>query len=69
MSRSLLQLVHSPYGFTIVASEAVALLAMSPFVYLEVCTILAFGPARWLGTWNLINVTTYMLQVQSAYVQ
>ena len=36
---------------------------MAPFVYLEACTVLAFGPSRWLGVWNLLDVITYMLQV------
>jgi hypothetical protein len=63
LSKSLLELLESPYGFAILASEAVALLAMAPFVYLEVCTVIEFGPSRWLSTWNLINMITYILQV------
>lgn len=63
LSKSLLELLESPYGFAILASEAVALLAMVPFVYLEVCTVIDFGPSRWLSTWNLINLITYILQV------
>jgi len=55
--------LQNPYGFAVVASEAIALLAMAPFVYLEICTILEFGPSRWLSIWNVIDVTTYILQV------
>jgi len=62
LSKSLLELLESPYGFAILASEAVALLAMAPFVYLEVCTVIEFGPSRWLTLWNLI---TYALQVHT----
>jgi len=63
LSKNLLELLESPYGFAILASEAVALLAMTPFVYLEICTVIEFGPSRWLSTWNLINMITYILQV------
>jgi len=65
LSKSLLELLESPYGFAILASEAVALLAMAPFVYLEVCTVIEFGPSRWLTLWNLINLITYALQVHT----
>lgn len=65
LSKNLVELLESPYGFAILASEAIALLAMAPFVYLEVCTVIEFGPSRWLSTWNLINMITYILQVFS----
>ena len=55
--------MQSSRGFLIVASEVVALLAMTPFVYLEVCTVIEFGPSRWLGVWNTADVLTYTLQV------
>lgn len=63
LSRDLIELLYSPYGFTIVASEVVALLAMAPFVYLEICSVIDFGPSRWLSIRNLIDVITYGLQV------
>lgn len=55
--------MQSSRGFLVVASEVVALLAMTPFVYLEVCTVIEFGPSRWLGAWNVADVLTYILQV------
>ena len=63
LSLSLSQLVQHHRGAGIIASEVVSLLAMAPFVYIEVCTVIEFGPKRWLNVWNLIDLITYILQV------
>lgn len=63
LSLSLSELVQHRRGAGIIASEVVSLLAMAPFVYIEACTVIEFGPKRWLNVWNLIDLITYILQV------
>ena len=46
-----------------VAMEATALSGMAPFLYVEFCTLLEYGPKRWLSIWNLMDLATYFLQV------
>lgn len=64
LSLPLSELVQRPRGACIVAAEVVAELAMAPFVYLEICSVLEIGPKRWLSVWNLVDVTTYILQAR-----
>ena len=60
---TLSQLVETKRGIITVASEALALLGMTPFIYIEICTVLEYGPKRWLSIWNLMDLATYFLQV------
>lgn len=66
LSLPLSELVRHSRGAGIIASEVVALLAMAPFVYIEVCTVIEFGSKRWLNVWNLIDLITYIVQVRIA---
>jgi len=43
--------------------EGFALLGMTPFIYIEFCTVVEYGPKRWLSIWNLMDLATYFLQV------
>ena len=52
-------------GIVTVAMEATALLGMSPFLYIEACTVIEYGPRRWLSIWNLMDLATYFLQVHA----
>ena len=63
MSLSLSELVQTRRGIVTVAMEATALSGMAPFLYVEFCTLLEYGPKRWLSIWNLMDLTTYFLQV------
>ncbi len=63
LSLTLPQLVETKRGVITVASEALALLGMTPFIYIEICTVLEYGPKRWLSIWNLMDLATYFLQV------
>ena len=63
LSMTLSQLVETKRGIITVASEALALLGMTPFIYIEICTVLEYGPKRWLSIWNLMDLATYFLQV------
>ena len=63
LSLTLSQLVETKRGIITVASEALALLGMTPFIYIEICTVLEYGPKRWLSIWNLMDLATYFLQV------
>jgi hypothetical protein len=48
-----------------VALEVLALLAMSPFLLIEACTIQAYGWG-WLNAWNMLDALTYVFQVGGA---
>ena len=50
-------------GIVTVTMEVFALLGMSPFLYIETCTVIEYGPKRWLSIWNLMDLATYFLQV------
>ncbi|DBA86726.1 TPA: hypothetical protein ACH3X2_005431 [Trebouxia sp. C0005] len=63
LSMTLSQLVETKRGIITVASEALALLGMTPFSYIEICTVLEYGPKRWLSIWNLMDLATYFLQI------
>ncbi len=63
LSLTLSQLVETKRGIITVACEALALLGMTPFIYIEICTVLEYGPKRWLSIWNLMDLATYFLQV------
>ena len=64
-SLSLRELVSTTRGIVTVAMEATALLGMSPFLYIEACTVIEYGPRRWLSIWNLMDLATYFLQVSA----
>ncbi|KAL3131635.1 hypothetical protein ABBQ38_007932 [Trebouxia sp. C0009 RCD-2024] len=67
-SLSLRELVATKRGIITVAVEVSALLGMSPFLYIEACTVIEYGPRRWLSIWNLMDLATYFLQVAIALV-
>lgn len=63
LSLSLSQLVQTKRGIVTVAMEGLSLLGMTPFIYIEYCTVMEYGPKRWLSIWNLMDLATYFLQV------
>ena len=63
LSLSLSKLVETRRGVVTVATEVLALLGMTPFVYIELRTVVEYGPKRWLSLWNLMDLSTYFLQV------
>lgn len=62
---TLAQLVETKRGIVTVATEAFALAGMMPFIYIEICTVLEYGPRRWFNIWNLMDLATYFLQVHA----
>ena len=52
-------------GIITVVMEVTALLGMAPFLYIEACTVVEYGPKRWLSIWNLMDLATYFLQVRN----
>jgi hypothetical protein len=36
---------------------------MGPFLYMELCTIAAYG-FGWVGMWNVMDLVSYILQVR-----
>ena len=48
---SLGQLVKTPHGIATVIFEIVSTLGMLPFIYIEVCTLIEYGPWGWLDFW------------------
>jgi hypothetical protein len=40
----------------------VTLIPMAPFLYMELCTIAAYG-FGWVGMWNIMDLLSYVLQV------
>ena len=50
-SLSLGQLVSTPHGATTVVFEVLSTLGMLPFIYIEVCTLIEYGPWGWLDFW------------------
>jgi hypothetical protein len=57
-SVSLWQLVSKPRGAATVAMEVAALAAMSPFLAIELGSMLMYA-GGWLNLWNVIDVITY----------
>lgn len=64
LSLSLSQLVQTKRGIVTVAMEGLSLLGMTPFIYIEYCTVMEYGPKRWLSIWNLMDLATYFLQAR-----
>ena len=59
--------VHTPVharsaGALALLLSALTLLAMAPFVYMELCTIYAYG-LGWLQPWNVADFVSYIIQV------
>ena len=50
-SLSLGQLVSTPHGAATVVFEVLSTLGMLPFIYIEVCTLIEYGPWGWLDFW------------------
>lgn len=63
LNLSLSQLWHRPNGVITIISLMLSLIGMTPFIYIEACTLAEYGPSRWLGVWNAIDLCTYVLQV------
>ena len=68
LSLTLGELVETKRGIITVATEASALAGMLPFIYIEICTVIEYGPSRWLSIWNLMDLATYFLQVEQSFL-
>eukprot|EP00878_Enallax_costatus_P003598 GHUV01003812.1.p1 GENE.GHUV01003812.1~~GHUV01003812.1.p1 ORF type:complete len:573 (+),score=199.32 GHUV01003812.1:368-2086(+) len=62
ISLSLPQLLTYPSGIVTVVCEILALVAMAPFVIIELGSMQAYA-GGWLSLWNALDVFTYSLQV------
>lgn len=49
-------------GFLASVCSLLALMPMSTFLYMDLCTIAAYGMG-WVGAWNLLDMASYILQV------
>lgn len=49
-------------GFLATVFSLLTLLPMAPFLYMELCTIAAYGWG-WVGAWNVLDIISYVLQV------
>eukprot|EP00775_Hariotina_reticulata_P013536 gene13536-13662_t len=58
---TLQELLHTPSGIVTVVAELLALLAMLPFVVIELGSLKAYL-GGWLSLWNMLDVVTYTLQ-------
>jgi hypothetical protein len=47
---SLAQLLQGPYGIATVGVEALALVGMAPFLYIELCSFIEYGPLEWINS-------------------
>mmetsp|Transcript_6515 Transcript_6515/g.18757 ORF Transcript_6515/g.18757 Transcript_6515/m.18757 type:complete len:521 (-) Transcript_6515:416-1978(-) len=63
LGQSLHHLWHTSRGAATMVSLALSGVGMLPFLYIEVCTLLEYGPMRWLNVWNLTDLATYFLQI------
>lgn len=61
-SMSLQELLQTPTGIITVVAEILALVAMTPFVVIELGSLQAYA-GGWLSLWNALDVLTYSLQV------
>lgn len=66
LSLPLHALLHTPRGKLTVGAEVVALLAMSPFLLLELGTVLTYGVNYLRDPSNLLDCATYALQIATA---
>lgn len=62
---SLADVAATVRGQATIALEIIALVAMLPFVYIEVATIVEYGKS-WIITQNIIDALTYINQVHAA---
>jgi hypothetical protein len=51
-------------GFLCVLSSVLSLVSMAAFLYMELCTIAAYGWG-WLRAWNVLDMASYILQVRA----
>eukprot|EP00775_Hariotina_reticulata_P003763 gene3763-4022_t len=49
-------------GFLATVCSLLALMPMSTFLYMDLCTIAAYGMG-WVGAWNLLDMASYFLQI------
>jgi hypothetical protein len=63
LNLSFTELWHTPRGIVTVTSSIVALIGMTPFLYIEACTLAQYGPQRWLSVWNVLDILTYVFQI------
>lgn len=62
-SLSLSQLLQTTRGRITVACDVISLVAMAPFVAIEVSTVAAYGVRGWATYWNILDMITYFLQI------
>ena len=43
--------MSTPHGAATVVFEVLSTLGMLPFIYIEVCTLIEYGPRGWLDFW------------------
>ena len=55
---------HPARAVSTIALLVVSTIGMLPFTYIEVCTVVEYGPWLWLNAWNVMDVLTYTAQVQ-----
>ena len=60
---SLRELLQTSRGKITVACDIISLLAMIPFVAIEVSTVIAYGIHGWATYWNILDMATYFLQI------
>ncbi|WIA09485.1 hypothetical protein OEZ85_008886 [Tetradesmus obliquus] len=56
------QLMADRNGFAATVFSLLTLLPMAPFLYMELCTIAAYG-FGWVGMWNIMDLVSYVLQI------
>mmetsp|Transcript_31106 Transcript_31106/g.69099 ORF Transcript_31106/g.69099 Transcript_31106/m.69099 type:complete len:545 (+) Transcript_31106:22-1656(+) len=57
------QLLGTTAGRASVLCQVLSLLAMIPFAYIKVSSLLAYGLSAWASHWNVLDVVSYSLQV------
>ncbi len=60
---SLMELWGTNTGKATLICEALAVLAMTPFVIIELSTMAAYDLWGWINLWNALDIATYALQV------
>jgi len=61
---TLAELARTPWGAAALACEALALVGMAPFLYIEAATLREYGPRAWTSAWNAMDVIAYAVQAR-----
>lgn len=61
---TLAELARTPWGAAALACEALALVGMAPFLYIEAATLREYGPRAWTSAWNAMDVVAYAVQAR-----